>query len=106
MNDTNIPALPPTLGLKDIALLLRHLGRWALLREMCRGEALPRSELARRTGQTLAVTSRHLGLMRRMGVVVVGYGSLHSLAPAYRPAPGTATIDFGHCVVRLDMPAP
>lgn len=105
MNETNTPAQPPTLGMKDVCLLLSHPGRLALLREMSRGEILPRAELGRRTKQSPAMISRHLALLRRMGVVVRTYGPLHVLAPAYRPVPGATTLDFGHCLLRLDPPS-
>ena len=47
---------------------------------------------------------KHLASLRKLGVVVVGYGRLYSLAPAYRPAPGATTIDLGHGAVKLDTP--
>ena len=33
---------------------------------------------------------------------MTGYAGLYSLTPDYRPAPGATTIDFGHCLIRLD----
>ena len=95
---------PPLLGLKETVHVLNHDARWRILRELAKGEALPTTELARRIGMTFSATYRHMCLLRKRGVVVTGYGGLYSLTPAYRPVPGTATIDFGHCVMRLDTP--
>ena len=104
MNDENTPVQPLKLGFKHTVHLLSHEVRWRMLRELAKGEALPPTELARRVGMTSNATRRHLWLLRERGVVTTGYAGLYSLTPAYRPASGTTTIDFGHCVVRLDMP--
>ena len=104
MSDTNTITQPPAMSLSKVALLLSHVARWQILRELAKGEALPTSDLGRRAGMRPNATSRHLSTMRRMGLLSKGYGGLYSLVPAYRPAPGTATIDFGHCVIRLDTP--
>jgi DNA-binding IclR family transcriptional regulator len=71
------------------------------MRELAK-EALPVSELGRRTGRTATAMSKHMALMTELGVAQVGFGRLYSLTPAFRPVAGI--IDFGHCVVRLDTP--
>ena len=104
MSDENTPVQPMKLGFKQTVHLLSHEVRWRMLRELAKGEALPPTELARRVGMTPNATRRHLWLLRDRGVVMTGYAGLYSLTPAYRSAPGTATIDFGHCIMRLDTP--
>ena len=104
MSEINTPVQPPLLTLKQVALLTSDLARWAILRELAKGEAMPAYELARRMGRNTNTVFKHLSTMRKMGVVAVGFGSLYALTPAFRPAPGTATIDFGHFVARLDTP--
>lgn len=88
----------------QVALLVSDLTRWRLLRELAKGESLPLQVLAQRVGRSREVTGKHLAVLRQLGVVLVGYGRLNSLAPAFRPPAGTAAIDFGHCVLRLDSP--
>ena len=105
MNETNIPTATPALTLKQACYLLHDPTRWLILRELSKGETLPVGELVRRLDCTRDSVSRHLGAMRKLGVVDLAYGQLYMLAPAYRPAPGTATIDFGHFIARLDTPA-
>ena len=102
MSDENRPIHPTKLDFKKTAHLLSHEVRWRLLRELGQGEALPPSELARRVGMTPNATRRHLVLLRQGGLVMTGYAGLYSLTPDYRPAPGATTIDFGHCLIRLD----
>ena len=104
MDDLKTPSQPQTLALSQTCYLLSDPTRWSLLRELGQGEALPVQELARRVGQSPAATSRHLGIMRRLGLVTTGYGRLYALAPAYQPADGANTIDFGHFVARLNGP--
>ncbi len=97
------PAPPaPLLPLEQLAFLLSSPPRWLLLQELAKGEALPVGVLGQRTGQSSDSASKHLAIMRRMGVVVVGYGRLYSLSPAFRPLPGTRTLEFGVCLVRLE----
>jgi hypothetical protein len=37
------------------------------------------------------------------GVVLQGRGKLYRLAPGFQPQPGQRVLDFGHCVLRLDV---
>ena len=104
MNEPNPAPQPPKLSLASVTLLLSDPTRWQLLRELAKGEALPVGELARRLGRNRDAISKHLGVMRRVGVAAAGFGRLYSLVPAFRPAAGTAVLDFGHCTVRLDTP--
>ena len=102
MSDTKTSVRTPPLGLDALTLVLNGQTRWILLRELSKGEPLPIHELARRTGKSSDSISKHMAVLRRLGVVVVGFGRLHSLAPTFRPAPGTNTIKFGYCTVHLD----
>ncbi|MBI3882534.1 MAG: helix-turn-helix transcriptional regulator [Verrucomicrobia bacterium] len=102
MSESNIAPKAPLLSLAQVMLLLSDPARWLLMRELSRDQMLPVGELGRRIGHSPSNTSKHLLVLRRLGVVSVSYGRMYVLMPAFRPAPGTATIDFGHCVVRLD----
>ena len=102
MSETKTSAKTPPLGLDKLTLVLNGPTRWILLRELSKGEPLPIQELARRTGRSSDAISKHMAVLRRLGVAVVGFGRLYSLAPTFRPAPGTNTIDFGYCTVHLD----
>ena len=98
------PATPPV----TLAGLSRALGdpnRWAILRELGKGEPLPVNLIARRIGISGDSASKHMAVIRKAGLAQPGLGRLYSLAPAFRPAPGATHIDFGHCMLRLtDQP--
>lgn len=104
MSESNPSHEPSKPSLAALALLLGDVTRWLLLRELAKGEALPIHELAKRLGRTREGISKHLAVMRRVGVAVQGFGRLYSLTPALRPAPGATVLDFGHCTLRLDAP--
>ncbi|MEZ5299392.1 MAG: helix-turn-helix domain-containing protein [Verrucomicrobiales bacterium] len=101
MNATENADAAALLSLEQVCRLVQHPGRWAVLRILAAGEPLPVSEIARRMGVRREMAAKHLQLMRRLGVAQVGYGHLYSLAPAFRPEPGSGTLDLGHCVLRL-----
>jgi DNA-binding transcriptional ArsR family regulator len=102
MSDPITPSTSPLLPLDSLCLLVSDSTRWRVIRELAKGEALPVGELGRRLDRTSSAMSKHLAVMSRLGVIQAGFGRLYSLAPAYRPAGGS--IDFGHCVMRLDTP--
>ena len=105
MSETN-PTIPaPALNLKQVTSLLGRTERWIALRELCKEPVLPVNELGRRMGRSRGMASHHMALMLKLGVVKSVYGRMYSLTPAFRPAPGTLEIDFGHCLVRLDRPS-
>ena len=104
MNDTKPPTNPPALTLEQACQLLGDRNRWILLRELSKGETLPVGEIVRRLSMPRHAIHRYLVLLGKLGIVTKAYGRLYVMAPAYRPAPGTATIDFGHFVARLDTP--
>ena len=78
--------------------------RWKMLRVMSKGEMLPLPELAGRVGCSVDSLFKHMMVLRGFGVVVQRYRGLYVMAPSFLPAAGATTIDFGHCVVRLDTP--
>jgi predicted transcriptional regulator len=101
MSETKAAVLLPF----KLATLCRLLGapvRWFLIRELCKGEALPLGELARRVGCSPDLTSKHLAVMRKFGLVVLYYGQLYRIAPAFQPKPGETTLDLCHCILKLD----
>jgi DNA-binding transcriptional ArsR family regulator len=104
MSEPSPSPQPPKLDLESICLLLSDPTRWLLLRELAKGQALPVNELGQRLGRSPEAISKHLAVMRRLGVAEAGFGRLYSLSPSFRPEPGAAVLDFGHCTVRLDTP--
>lgn len=75
MSDKDTPVSPkPLLGLKQMALLIIDLARWSVLRELAKGEPLPVYEQARWAGRTPDAPTKHVKVLRRLGVVETGWG--------------------------------
>ena len=95
------PPAAPRLPLATQSLLLGDPTRIAILRELCRGEPLPVSEIARRLWRAPTAMSKHLALLRRTGVAVQGFGRLYRMAPALQPPPGATALDLGELTLKL-----
>lgn len=88
--------------LPTVCGLLANPIRVELIRELARGLPLPTAELARRLGIDPSHVSRHLGYLRAEGVTEFVHGRIHSLAPAFRPAPGAKVIDLRQILLVLE----
>jgi DNA-binding transcriptional ArsR family regulator len=88
--------------LKRLASALGHTTRWKMLRELSAGEPRTIDEMAKVAGCSYDNASKHLGMLRKAGLVVQGRGRLYELPKSYLPAPGQPVVDFGHCLLRLD----
>lgn len=93
----------PLPALEDVASALAHTTRWKMLKEMSSGEAREIDELAKASGCSYENALKHLGVLRRAGLVVQGRGRLYQIPKQYLPAPGQAVVDYGHCLLRLDV---
>jgi predicted transcriptional regulator len=79
--------------------------RWRILRELAMGDQLMVAELAERIRQSNDVTSKHLGVLRRAGVVIHGRNRLYQIAPQFLADKTERLIDFGYCLLRLNVSA-
>jgi hypothetical protein len=95
-------AEPEPIKVKHLSRLLNGLARWRILRELAKGEALPVKVLAVVAGCPPASASKHMLLLKKAGVVKVGYGRLYKLSPHLQPEPGSQRLDLGHCIIKLD----
>lgn len=92
-------------SLEDLAQALAVPARWVFLRELARGEALPVAELARRTGITPNLASKHLMVLRELKLVEQVYARLYRLASTLRVDASAGLLDLGFCLLRLDPPS-
>lgn len=60
-------------------------------------------ELAERLGEPPANISNHLKMLHSAGIVRVGSGRLYRLRDEFKYAITERTLDFGYCVLRLDV---
>jgi DNA-binding transcriptional ArsR family regulator len=93
--------LLPNRGL--LAKALGHPARWNILQELSHGEPRMVRELAKAAGCSPDMTSKHLAVLRKAGAVVQGRGRLYQIPPQHLTAPGEHVVDFGHCLLRLDV---
>jgi len=99
------PPPPPTIPLEKLAELLRSTVRWRILRELAGGDQLMVVELAERIRKSKDVTSKHMGLLRSAGVVLQGRNRLYQIAPQFLADKTERLLDFGYCLLRLNVPA-
>ncbi len=93
----SIPSPAALLPLANLAAALSDAMRWRILMALAEGEPLMVNELATRLGASSSLISKHLGRMRKMGVVEQVRGRLYRIPPAYLPKRGL--VDFGHCQI-------
>ena len=107
MNSTSETAKPASVTpLPDFELLAGALGnptRWRMLKELSLGEPRTVGELATVAGCNYDNAGRHLAVLRKAGLVAQGRGRLYQIPRQYLPAHGERLVDFGHCVLRLDV---
>jgi predicted transcriptional regulator len=106
MNDTSETSKTATVNpLPDwerLVTVIGHKRRWKIMKELSAGEPRTIAELAAVAGCGYDNASKHLALMRRAGLVVLGRGHLYQIPKQYLPTPGQPVVDFGHCLLRLD----
>ena len=100
MNTPDAP-VSATLTVKNLSTILKFPVRWQILQLLSNGQALPANLIAKTIGVSAGATGKHLNIMRRNGALTQGLGRLYTIAPAFRPAPGTNLIDFGPCILRV-----
>ncbi len=100
------PPAAPALSIENISKVFAKPIRLRILLELGKGEPLPATFLSRTLGISAGSMDKHLNLMRRCGALTQGHGRLYTIAPAWRPAPGTALLDFGLCLMRLGPTQP
>jgi predicted transcriptional regulator len=91
---------PPPLSLQSVILLLNDRARWLIIEALADGEPRMINKLAKHGGKSPAATSKHVGLLRQLGLVRVTRRS-YQLVEAFRPGPGQSEVDLGYCVIRF-----
>ena len=100
------PASVPLPPRDKLISVLGSASKWTILAALCDGEPLGASDIAKLIGCTVSAASKHMRGLVEAGVVVQGRGSLYRLAPGFQPQPGQRVVDFGHCLLRLDLQRP
>ena len=95
------PAFGPDLPFVPLAKALGDPIRWAILRELASGDRLMVVEIAKRVGKPADTVSKHLAVLRKVGLAVVKQ-RLYSMPPEFLADPEKRVLDLGYCVLRLD----
>ncbi len=93
----------PRIPFKRLLTAVSDPTRWLILSELLKGEALPVVELARRLKVNPSTTSKHAWVLRRCGILLVGYGTLYRISPSFLVPGEPNALDFGAVVLRLDQ---
>lgn len=108
MNPPNPTAssLPSQLHPDRVSLLkaIASPVRCALLEELADGEPRMVVELAKKIGCNPVTASKHLGELRRAGLIVLTRRN-HQLHRHFIVNAELRHLDFGHCLLRLTAPA-
>ena len=96
-----VPALSPEVAVEALG----DATRWRILGELSAGEPLMVVELAERLGKGSSAISKHLGVLRRAGLVAQARNRLHRIPAQFLSSPGSRTVDFGFCLLRFEAVA-
>lgn len=104
--DAETPKNTAIKQLPDLELALRaisQLTRWKMLKLLTCGEAIGILELAEAGGCSYESAIKHLQVLLQAGLVQRGRGGGYQLVRQHLPKPGEAVVDFGHCLLRMDV---
>lgn len=93
---SSIPQLP----VANLLAAVSSLSRWHILRELSKGEPLPVCEIAARLRSSETSISKHIAVLRTIGIVDRSYG-LYAIDRRF-VVPGERTLDFGSIAIRFD----
>jgi DNA-binding transcriptional ArsR family regulator len=100
----NGPSIPSaTIPLDQILAAISNPARWYLLRELASGDQLMVTELAERIGLAPDSTSKHLVPLRNAGIVLQGRNRLYAIAPQFLADKAERVLDFGYCLLRMNV---
>jgi hypothetical protein len=98
---TTIPPAP-SIDLELLAGALSHVARWKILRELSLGEPREIRELSAIAGCSYDSAIKHVGVLVEAGLAERGRGKTVQVPKKFISAQGERTLDFGHCLLRLD----
>jgi DNA-binding transcriptional ArsR family regulator len=85
-----------------LMMIVSHPRRLAILKVLSDGDGYGIGDLAPLVHCSTPNVSRHMLLLKQAGLVSIGRGKLYRLQPYYISEP-RKVLDFGHCILRLDV---
>ena len=92
---------PRELSLDTVLRIISCRTRWQILDALLTTEAMVPIDLAKALSLHVDNVSKHLVLMKRLGVIEQRIGRAYSVNPRYR-VPGERALEFGAALIRLD----
>ncbi len=108
-NETTSQQIAQNAGLLDADAVMSAVAnpmRRAILAHLSDGEPMGATDIASLVHSDPSNIARHFLVMRRAGIIVMGRGKLQRIPPQFNPNPGSRTLDFGHCLLRLNAAPP
>jgi DNA-binding transcriptional ArsR family regulator len=104
MADSTTPTpSPPPFALETVLTAISVPARWQILRALAAGEQLMVSEVAERAGISATLASKHLGVLRRLGIVLNRRGRMCELPASILADKEQRLLDFGWCTLRMNQ---
>ena len=101
MSNPPAPRRLPRHPLKNLLFAIAEPTRWRILDELFKEPGLPIVEIARRLKAVPNTISKHVAVLRNLGIITHGYGYLYRIHTIYL-VPGQRALDLGAVVLRLD----
>jgi predicted transcriptional regulator len=81
--------------------------RWMVLKLIFTGEGIGAGDLAKMIGCSGSAAAKHLQMLVDAGICERGRSRTYRFVPRFQPPTGAPLVlDFGHCVIRLEVPPP
>lgn len=75
--------------------------RWGILSQLSAGQPLIIIEIAERMKSDANLVSKHMGVLRKAGLVTANRVGQYSIAPQFPVTPAERSVDFGHALLRM-----
>lgn len=101
------PAPTPIHAKLTLETVLRAINsptRWKILKLLAIEGPLAVGEIAKRVGASENMGSKHIRVLVDAGLVRGIHSRLYRLKEGLDVLPGATGIDFGHCLIRFDVP--
>ena len=92
----------PWPDLEQLMLVVSHVTRLKMLRELSLGEVREIQELAQVAGCSYDSALKHLAMMARASLVTRGRGGVYLMHRQHLPVAGERVVDFGWVLLRLE----
>lgn len=84
--------------------VLASPARWHMLRALAKASPISVVDLSSHAGVSGNAASKHVKVLLDAGIIELCHTRLYRLSASFPILPGGDGIDFGHCLLRFDVP--